>query len=61
MVVLLYRVLGNHVWVLNNQVKFIQRRIALVDARRTRERPRPSGSKKNKVAKHKRILFESKC
>ena len=30
-------------------------------ARRTRERPKPSGSKKNKVAKHKRILFKSEC
>ena len=36
---------GNQIWVLNNQVKVVQRRTTLVEARRIRERLRSSDSK----------------
>lgn len=34
---MLYRVLDNQIWVLNNKVKVVQRKIVLVEARRTRQ------------------------
>ena len=43
---ILYMVLSNQIWVLNNQVKVVQRMTTLVEARRIRERLRFSGSKK---------------